>query len=431
MNEQLKRIAELLERETGIRMREAQMAGLAAALARISPRIDAEQAIATLNDPARGPALLGELIDQVAVQETFFLREPRELEAIDWQRLRAEAVARGAEKVAVWASACASGEEPYSLAILASEALGPARPPVDILATDISERALRRAEEAVYSERSTRELSDARLQRFFIGDGRRSAVGEQLRSLVRFRRHNLAADPAPPSGEPLFDLILCRNVLIYFGAETVEKVVSSLEASLRPGGQLILGASDRLSSSARRLATVADRRGGAITIRPAKATKRTGGAVAASRRRPLGMADRGGGVPANRALWKDRSVDAALGAANAGEYRAAIEIVCEILAEDPLDAEAYFVRGLAELATDDPAAATASLRRALYIDPTFALAAFQLGRAHDLRGDVRAARRAYSWTLRNLDTDDERHRELLDQVEPGNVAAACRARLAR
>ncbi len=86
-----------------------------------------------------------------------------------------------------------------------------------------------------------------------------------------------------------------------------------------------------------------------------------------------------------------------------------------LLDADPLDADAHFVRGLAELRVGDPASAAASLRRALYVDPDFGLAAFQLGRAHDESGDAVAARRAYEQALRAL--------------EPGDVAAACAMRL--
>ena len=224
-----------------------------------------------------------------------------------------------------------------------------------------------------------------------------------MRSLVRFQRHNLVADPAPPLGETSFDLILCRNVLIYFSAETVEQVIAALESALRPGGQLILGASDRLSSSAQRLAEIAARHP----------------VPAASNR--VGRARRGATGGAGRALRKP------LGRSN----RETIEIADEALADDPLDAEAYFIRGLSELADGDPDASTASLRRALYIDPTFALAAFQLGCAHDRRGDRRAARQAFSRTLRILDPDDDRHPALLEQIEVGDIAAACRARLAQ
>jgi chemotaxis methyl-accepting protein methylase len=403
VNQQLKLLAELLERETGIQMGEPQMAGLAAALARISPKMDAGQALAGLNDPIGGPALRSDLIDQIMVQETFFMREPRELEAIDWQHLRAAATARGAEKVAVWVPACASGEEAYSLAMLASEAFGTDRPPISILATDISARAIRRAQEAAYSERSTRELSEARRKRWLLDEGARSVVGEQLRLLVRLQRHNLVADPAPPIGEDRFDLILCRNVLIYFGTETVERVVSSLESALRPGGQLILGASDRLSSSAQRLAEIAMRHSATATAgRPPEPRQAITGSAGRALRRPLGRS-----------------------------ARTAVELTGEAPPGDPLDAEAHFLRGLSELANDDPATAIASLRRALYIDPTFGLAAFQLGCAYDRRNDRQAARRAFSWALRTLDPEDDRHQALLEQIEVGEVAAACRARLAQ
>ncbi|HWG09487.1 MAG TPA: hypothetical protein VN672_10835 [Solirubrobacteraceae bacterium] len=108
---------------------------------------------------------------------------------------------------------------------------------------------------------------------------------------------------------------------------------------------------------------------------------------------------------------------------------AAIETTGGILSADPLNAEAYFVRGMAELAAHDPIAAAESLRRALYIEPTFALAAFQLGRAHDRRGDARAAVRAYRQALRAIADGGERHHALLGQVSAEDVAAACRTRL--
>lgn len=117
-------------------------------------------------------------------------------------------------------------------------------------------------------------------------------------------------------------------------------------------------------------------------------------------------------------------------AADAGNYAEAIDIAGEILALDRLDAETHFVRGVTELAAGDPVAASESLRRALYIDPTFALAAFQLGRAQDLRGEAPAALRAYGRALRLLDPDDERYPHLLERVNAGDIADACRTRLA-
>jgi tetratricopeptide (TPR) repeat protein len=96
---------------------------------------------------------------------------------------------------------------------------------------------------------------------------------------------------------------------------------------------------------------------------------------------------------------------------------------------DALDAEAWFLKGLGALETGDPAAATIALRRALYVDPTFALAAFILGRAHEAANESVAARRAYEQALRTIDLDDERHDHLLEQVHLEDVATACRVRL--
>jgi len=432
MNESLERVADLVERESGIQVKEPQVAALAAALGRVSQGMDADDFLSALDDPAQRSALTGRLIDQVAIQETFFMREPSELEAVDWHQLLAAAHARGASEVNVWVSACASGEEAYSVAMLATEAFGQDRPPVAILATDISMRALRRAEEAVYSERSTRDLSPTRRDRFLVRDGVRSAVSEQLRALVRLRRHNLVADPAPPPGEVAFDLVLCRNVLIYFGPETVETVVRSLESALQPGGQLILGATDRLTSSARRLGEIATGEAKpAAAVRTRAPVRPAPGARSRTLRRPLGKTERTHGRgAAEPSSFPDRDVLEAMEAANGGEYTAAIDSAGRVLAVDPLNAEAYYVRGMSELATDDPAAAVGSLRRALYVDPTFALAAFQLGRAHELRGDAQAAKRAYARTLHILGRGDDPRSRLLELADLDDIVAACRARLA-
>jgi chemotaxis protein methyltransferase CheR len=426
----LEKVAELLERESGIQAKNSQLGALAAALGRVAPGMDADAFIAALADPAQHSALLGRLIDQVAIQETYFMREQRELEAIDWHQLLGAAHARGANEINVWVCACASGEEAYSVAMLATETFGPSRAPVSILATDISARALRRAGEATYSERSIRDLSPSRRVCFLVREGARSKVGEQLRSLVRLRRHNLVADPAPPIGEVPFDLVLCRNVLIYFGPETVEATVSSLESALRPGGQLILGASDRLTSSARRFAELAgDRAERAAIVPPPTPVRRPAGGRGGGWRRPLEKTGASrGSVPAI-APAPDREMAAAVDAANRGQFTAAIEAASRVLAADPLIAEAYYVRGLSELAIGDPAAAVGSLRRALYVDPSFALAAFQLARAHDLRGDTQVARKAYARTLRAIDQNQASPRGAIEQADLGDIALACRARL--
>ena len=184
----------------------------------------------------------------------------------------------------------------------------------------------------------------------------------------------------PPLGETAFDLIVCRNVLIYFDAETADRVTAGLRSALRPEGTLILGSADVLCGTAWRLerAPVPARQSAPLS--------------ASLLRKPLGRAE----------------------------------------AESPvaLDAEARFLRAMGELECGEALAAAESLRHVLYLDPTFGLAAFALGRAHEATGDPNAARRAYQRALRTIDETDDRHDHLLEQVALVDVATACRARLA-
>jgi tetratricopeptide (TPR) repeat protein len=101
-----------------------------------------------------------------------------------------------------------------------------------------------------------------------------------------------------------------------------------------------------------------------------------------------------------------------------------------LLRRDPLNVDAYFVRGVAQLASGDPEGAVVSLRRALYLQPDFGLAAFKLARAYEALQDTAAAGRAYTRALHSLRPDDPRNAALLDQLDVANVVSACRTRLA-
>jgi chemotaxis methyl-accepting protein methylase len=420
MSQALKHVAGLIRRETGIWIRDEQLLSLEAALRRVGPSMDATRFLHAGGDAA----LLQRLVDEVTVKETFFFRARQEFDVIDWRRLHERALAAGSAQVRVWVAATATGEEAYTLALLASEAFAPGRPPVSILATDISTRALDAARRGSYGHRALRMLDPRSRERYFVPEGDGIAVGDDLRRLIEFRHHNLVQYAAPPLGDERFDLIACRNVLIYFDGDTVERVIGTLEGALAPAGTLVLGAADRLCGSARRLARLDDGEPAVQRHQPRPAMRR-------HLRRPLGRdhADPPA-VAAREVMPQPAGVElvAVLEAANHGDLEAAIHGAARLLADDPLDADAYFIRGLAELSLLDAEAAVGSLRRALYIDPSFGLAAFQLGRAHEQRGDPAAAVRAYGQALRTLEPADSRHAAILDQVDLGDVAAACRLR---
>jgi chemotaxis protein methyltransferase CheR len=170
------------------------------------------------------------LVEHAVVLETYFFRHPEQIAALGQHVLRRPG------PLSIWSAGCATGEEPYTLAIALLEA-GRAGTGDRILATDVSERALAAARAGTYGAWSLRRLPPRLVERWFSGDAQRRVV-PAVRELVDFRRHNLLSEP-PPGGP--FDVVLCRNVLIYFDPSVAAEVLVRLVPVLRPGGLLLLG----------------------------------------------------------------------------------------------------------------------------------------------------------------------------------------------
>jgi len=384
MSDPLGLVAELVLRESGMRVQPTQYPALRSAIARAVPNGDPVSFLRIAGNSVDGRRAIATLIDEVTIKETSFFRDRLQLDAIAWRPLLERAQAMGSQEIRVWCAACATGEEAYTLALLACEAFAPAQPPVRILATDISSAALDAAHAGRYRERALRTVAPSLRQRYFERDEEPLVVGERLRSIVHLAQHNLVTGTMPPLGETMFDLIVCRNVLIYFDGETADQVIGGLQSALRPEGTLILGSADVLCGTSRRRAETASPPAPEQRLSPARRPLR----------KPLGLA---------------------AAAESSGPF-------------DPLVVETHFLRAISELERGEPLAAAASLRHVLYLDPTFGLAAFTLGRAHEATGDASAARRAYQQALRTIDMTDERHDHLLEQVDLVDVATACRAR---
>lgn len=181
-------------------------------------------------------ALLEErVVDALLNQETSFFRDAGVIEgAVEVARLAAQG-----RRPRIWSAACATGQEPLSLAMLFAEA-GGLMP--EITATDVSAGAIARARAGVFSHFEVqRGLPIRRLMRWFSGEGDRWTVSTELTDSIAWYRHNLVADPMPGGG---FDLILCRNVLFYLAPDIREQVLARLAKSLRPDGLLLLGAGE-------------------------------------------------------------------------------------------------------------------------------------------------------------------------------------------
>jgi chemotaxis protein methyltransferase CheR len=191
---------------------------------------------------AAGAREVDALVEALVVGETYFFREAAQLEVLCDEILE-PLVHRDGPAPRVWCAASASGEEPLTLAMMldARGLLGG----VELVATDLSLRALERARAGDYGKRSLRSLPPGVIGRWIDFDGDRARVTPRLREAVRWERLNLV-DRAAIARLGAFDAILCRNVLIYFRDETIRRVAESLRAALRPGGHLLIGASESL-----------------------------------------------------------------------------------------------------------------------------------------------------------------------------------------
>lgn len=181
------------------------------------------------------------VIGAVTVGETFFFRYAAQFEALE-RHVLPEVMARNhaARTLSLWSAGCSNGAEPYSLSILLRRRFAAllAGWRVDILGSDINVTALAEARAGEYGAWTIRDLPDELRYECFLRHGDRWRVKPRFRQDVRFLRHNLVTQ-APPSGG--FDVVLCRNVLMYFDAATRDRVLWALRLSLVPGGWLLVG----------------------------------------------------------------------------------------------------------------------------------------------------------------------------------------------
>jgi chemotaxis protein methyltransferase CheR len=238
----LETAAGLLRARTGLVFTPAREGALEDGLRRAMRRAgvrDASAYVARLSLPG---APLDDLVAEVTVGETHFFRAPEQFAVIgELLHSRFSEVDR---PLRIWSAGCASGEEPYSIAIALREMGRLAH--ASILGTDISRSALARARRAGYGRWALRGVTAAIEAGYFRRDGARLVLISEIRQAVEFRYLNLVEDayPSVASGAWGMDLILCRNVLIYLDPAAVARVLSRLADSLAPGGWLMLGAAD-------------------------------------------------------------------------------------------------------------------------------------------------------------------------------------------
>lgn len=265
----------LIHREAGIYLTRVKKALLAGRLARRLRELGLSSLEAYYHHVEQAPDELQRMLDCICTNETSFFREPRQFEFLKnvvlpaWMA-SAEAGARP-RRVRAWSAACSTGEEPYSLAmLLLHELRRQAGWEIEILATDLSTRALEQARLGIWALEKKKKIPHRFLRAFMLrGTGTQEgkmAAGPSIRSVIRFGRLNLHAGVWPVAGR--FDLIFCRNVLIYFDVQTKERVVRRLFEHLSPSGYLLVGHAESLNCLTERAQNIAP------TVYAARATPR-------------------------------------------------------------------------------------------------------------------------------------------------------------
>ena len=185
------------------------------------------------------------VIDAMTTNETSWFRDVFPFEFLKEKFLK-EIPMSHTKPVRIWSAACSYGHEPYSISMMVQEFLdrNPGRIPggVEIIGTDISSQVLDQSAYGLYkSIDMQRGLSDERKEKHFMKKGNDYQISENIKRRVSFRKHNLVTNSFPMG---MFDIIYCRNVLIYFSSENKEKILTSMVKSLAPTGYLFLGASE-------------------------------------------------------------------------------------------------------------------------------------------------------------------------------------------
>ena len=207
---------------------------------------------------------------EMLISVTSFFRDPEVFETLAEKVISPMvAEAQAGDSIRVWTAGIATGEEPYTIAMLFLEAFERERrwPNLKVFATDVDQQCIETAGLGQYPESAAAELSAERLERFFVKKGDSFVVKNELRQCIVFARHNLLSDPPFTR----MDLVVCRNTLIYFKSAAQERALRALQYAIRQGGALLLGSSESLSATSDGLQPISSkfkifRRTGAPTL---------------------------------------------------------------------------------------------------------------------------------------------------------------------
>ena len=454
----LGQLAALLNERAGLKIGPDGYPGLRLALSQRMPALglsDAEEYVRRLRELA-GEHELRSLLPLVTVGKTDFFRDSSQFRALSNQIIPELVLAarRDRRRLLIWSAGCATGEEPYSLAIVLAEC-GANPGEAEVWATDLNVAALETAKVGRFPARRMQGVSQARLRRFFHPRGDEHEVDASLRAFIRFEGQNLASPIFAHVSPESVDLILCRNVIIYFDLPTIRGLMGRFLRAMRPNAYLFLGYSESLFRVYEKFEMV-EVEGAFVYRRPSESPTDSSRApvapstvktrappleansrppvrpTAATLPQPAPKADAAANTTAvakgDRASPLER-LSEAVRRMDRGEFDAALVAVGQLteenpddlgalltlgnifslmgrtaeseetfaraLAREPLCVEAWLFGGVAALQAGTLDEALAQLRKALFLEPTLALGHYLLAQVQERLGERESARRSY------------------------------------
>lgn len=402
------RLADFIAAKIGLSFPPERRADLERCLVEAAPEFgfaNAPQCAHWLLSTPLSPSQLNALATHLTIGETYFFRERKVIAALA-EHVLPELIERRRGRhqyLRLWSAACSTGEEPYSLAILLHELLPDwCDWQVTLLATDINTRSLQKAAAATYGEWSFRESAPGLKERYFTRTAeQRFAVIPQIQRRVKFAQMNLADDFGAAADIRAMDVILCRNLLIYFAPAQALRLVENLRGALSDGGWLVVSPSECSQTLFARFTAV--NFPGAILYRKDRAAEAatviTPGAefsvppewVIQESELTQPPREPSAGEPAPP--LEPESVPCAnpeelsRAFANEGKLPEALTWSARWVAADKLNPRAHYLHAMILMELGEWSAARGSLQRAVYLQPDFVLAHFALGNC--ARGDAR------------------------------------------
>jgi chemotaxis protein methyltransferase CheR len=187
---------------------------------------------------SRSQALLNEFLDRITINVSEFYRNYKRWEVLE-KKILPKILERN-KKPKIWSAACSTGEEPYTLAMILSRFMPLSN--VRVVATDIDENVIARAKLGIYPERSLQEVPNEMKKKYFTQEGSLYRISDEIKQTVTFKKHNLLADSY---GGP-YDLIVCRNVLIYFTEDAKDILYKKFSQALNPQGIFFVGSTEQI-----------------------------------------------------------------------------------------------------------------------------------------------------------------------------------------